>query len=278
MIAVLALIESAAIGLYLLIVAVVLWNMWQWLRARAEIRATYFELERDLARLRQVNAITVIVLAIQAAFLILGVQFAAMPYLRRENALLEIQRQTVATDGTFATATPAAVVAQGLDIEPADDLESDDNPIIQFTPAPTFTPIGTIIPNPPNIEGCNDPRSTLQVPANGMRVFQPITVIGTAYTDNFTSAKIEISGPGTNNTYAVVGETLLPVRENAAFSQFTPAAYTEGLYKFRLMVFDVSGSPVASCMVNIYITDFPATATTTATPPPAATPGNSTTG
>lgn len=278
MIAVLAMIDRAALGLYLLVGAVIMWNMWRWLRARSELRSTYFELERDLARLRQINAITLMILAIQFAFLVLGVQRSAMPYLLRENALREFQRQNTATDGVFATATPPAAIAQGLDIEPADDLQSDDEPIIQLTPTPTFTPVGTIIPNPPPTEGCSDARATLQVPANGMRVFQPITVIGTAFTSNFTSAKIEISGPGTNNSYAVVGETLLPVQDSAAFSQFAPAAYAEGLYKFRLMVFDISGSPVASCMVNIYITDFPVTATPTGTPAPAANPGSSTTG
>lgn len=263
-----ALIDRLAPGLYLLVLAICLWNGWRWLTARAEYRATYFELERDLARLRQVNSLTVMVLALQAGVLVAGIQRSVLPFLQQEDALRQEQivRASAVEDGTFVTSTPAASVAGGFDIVPVPPLGGDDNPVIQLTPTLTPTPVGTIIPNPPPMQGCTDPRATLQIPANGMRVFQPIRVVGTAYTDNFASTKIEINGPGTNNTYGVIGETLLPVTKSSDFSQFAPAGYAEGLYQFRLMVFDISGSPVASCMVNIYISAPPITPVPTATP------------
>jgi hypothetical protein len=263
------LIDRLAPGLYLLVLAICLWNMWRWLTARSSYRATYFELERDLARLRQVNSVTIVILALMFGLAVNGVQRSVLPFLDREESLLvsRLERESIVDDGTFMTSTPPAeVAAGGFDIVPVPPLGGDDNPVLQLTPTPTPTPVGTIIPNPPDPQGCTDPRATLQIPANGMRVFQPIRVAGTAYADNFASAKIEISGPATNDSYVVVGETLLPVNNPADFSQFAPAPFTEGLYQFRLMVFDISNAPVASCMVNIYISAPPVTPTATPTP------------
>jgi hypothetical protein len=278
MVTLLGFLDRIAPGLYLFVVALCLWNIWRVRTARVELRATYYELERDLARLKQVNALTIIVIAAQVALLVMGIQQSLLPYLQQEERLRNVAaEQNVLEDGVFVTSTPPPIVASGLDIQPV-EIGGDENPGLQLTPTYTPIPVGTIIPNAPPIQGCGDPRATLKVPANGMRVFQPTTVIGTAYTDNFTSAKIEISGPGTNNTYAVIGETLLPVRDTADFSQFSPAQYIAGIYQFRLMVFDISGSPVASCMVNIYISEPPVTPTPSPTPAVTATPNPTTSG
>ncbi len=278
MVTILGFIDRVAPGLYLLVVAICLWNIWRLRTARTELRATYYELERDLARLKQVNSLTIIVVVAQIGLLVLGIQRSMLPYMMQEERLRNVSaEQSAQVDGVFVTSTPAPLVASGLDIQ-AVEIGGDENPGLQLTPTFTPVPVGTIIPNAPPIQGCSDPRATLKVPANGMRVFQPTTVIGTAYADNFTSAKIEISGPGTNDVYAVVGETLLPVREEAEFSQFSPAQYVGGVYQFRLMVFDISGSPVASCMVNIYLSEPPVTPTPSPTPAVTATPNPTTSG
>lgn len=278
MVTVFGFVDRIAPGLYLLVVALCLWNIWRLRAARVELRATYYELERDLARLKQVNALTILVIAAQIGLLVLGVQRSMLPYLLQDDRLRSVSaEQNALVDGVFVTSTPAPLVASGLDIQPV-AIGGDDNPGLQLTPTFTPIPVGTIIPNAPPIQGCSDPRATLKIPANGMRVFQPTTVTGTAYADNFTSAKIEISGPGTNNTYAVIDETLLPVRDSAEFSQFSPAQYVAGLYQFRLMVFDISGSPIASCMVNIYISEPPVTPTPSPTPAVTATPNPTTSG
>ena len=143
------------------------------------------------------------------------------------------------------------------------DQESD---IIVLTPTLTPTPVGTIVPNAPPISGCNDDRAFLRVPANGMRVFQPIAIIGTAYTNEFTSAKIELAGPSTNGQFVVVDSINSPVRDISEFSQFQPGPYEPGAYLFRLMVFDLSDQLVASCRVTIYIDEPPFTPVPTATP------------
>lgn len=264
MASVLFLLDQLAIGIYFLLLAWGLRHVWRYLRARRELRATYFELERDLARNAQGSALTNMIVTLQLALMLAGIQNVVVPFLRTELSLQEVVASApVQDDGDFATATPAPV-AGGLDIEPVAPL-GEDSTILLLTPTLTPTPVGTIIPNAPPIEGCGDPRATLQIPANGMRVFAPIPIVGTIYTENFAFAKVEISGPGTNNTYAVIDDRRQEVRLSAPFSQFTPASYPAGLYQLRVMVFDVSGSPVSFCMVNIYITEPPVTPTPTAT-------------
>ncbi len=261
------LIDQLALGLYILMAAVIMRYGYRLLLAAGDYRATYFELERSLARHRQMNATTGIIVAAEIVLLVLGVQQTVVPFLEQEATLQQVAqaRRANMTDGEFVTATPPPRAQGAFDIEPVPPLVGDDEQIILLTPTLTPTPVGTIVPNPPASEGCDDPRAQLQVPANGMRVFQPIAVRGTAYTSNFASAKIEIKGPDTNNSYQVVADILQPVQNLSDFYQFNPAVYGEGVYQFRLMIYDVSSTLVAACMVNIYISD-------PATPTPA--PGN----
>ncbi len=266
MIRVVLFIDQIALGLYLIMLALGLWQLWQWVQAQTQARTTFYELERDLARQRQADALTWLAILGQLALIVLGVQRVVSPYLQSEQRIQEqIAAGQIAQDGDFVTATPAPPLAGGIDIQPVPPL-GDDNTVLLLTPTLTPTPVGTIVPNAPPIEGCNDPRATLQVPANGMRVFQPITVIGTAYTENFALAKIEISGPGTNNTYAVIDDRRQEARTLSPFSQFVPAPYLSGAYRFRLTVFDITDTLVASCMVTIYISEPPLTATPTVRP------------
>jgi hypothetical protein len=260
------LLDWLAYPLYILMAVVILWHLWRFFQARGELSASYFELERDLARNRQVNAVTIIVMALEVSVLLLGVQVQAVPYLETERSLDEQRVQAVDApqDVPFMTDTAAAAVG-ALDLQVGTPLGvSDDG----FVPTPTLTPtaIGTIIPNAPDIEGCADGRAYLEIPTNGLRVFQPMIVRGTAYADGFSQAKLEIRGPSTNGQYVVLASIPQPVTELADFGQFVPAAYEDGEYQFRLMVFDVSTQPVASCLVTIYISQPPRTATPTTTP------------
>ena len=59
------LLDWIAEPLYILLAVLVLWYFYRLLQARSESSSTYFELERDLARRRQANAITIMILALQ---------------------------------------------------------------------------------------------------------------------------------------------------------------------------------------------------------------------
>jgi hypothetical protein len=259
------LIDQVAIPIYIILSAMALWAGWRFLDARARLRSTYYELERDLARQRQWDALTWVAVFFLFGMMILGIQRSVVPFLQTEIAQQEIVSiGQIAQDGEYRTATPAPI-AGGLDIVPVPPL-GENNAIILLTPTLTPTPVGTIVPGAPAPVGCNDPRATLQIPANGMRVFQPITVTGTAFTEAFTAAKLEINGPSTLDTYRVIDERRQEAREFAPLSQFTPANYEPGAYQFRLTVFDITDTLVASCMVTIYITEPPITATPTVSP------------
>lgn len=261
--AVFFLLDWLAQPLYILMGVIIVWYLYRLIHTQGEIVATYFELERDLARRRQANALTIIILALQLCVLVLGVQVRAVPYLEAERELdsAEIVQVGATQDVPFSTDTPQPIGDTGLNLEIGTPFDQESD-IIVLTPTLTPTPVGTIVPNAPPVQGCNDPRAQLQVPANGQRVFGPTIVRGTAFTDNFTEAKIELSGPGTFGQFLVVSDIPSPVREMSDFSQFLPAPYSEGAYQFRLMVFDIS-QLVASCQVTIYISDPPTAPTST---------------
>lgn len=269
-------IDQLAIGIYALLFAIVLFNVYRAMRAQGQKRATYFELERDLARQRQFNAITAMIIAIQLGVMVLGVQESVVPFLESEQTLEEMMagREQVADDRPFATDTPLppGAIEGGIDIPEVTIAGPGSEAGFIATPTLTPTPVGTIIPGAPPSEGCIDDRANLQIPANGMRVFAPITVRGTAFTDNFSSAKIEISGPTTNDQYWVVDTITQPVRSLSEFSQFIPAGYLEGRHQFRLTIFDNFNQLVASCMVNIYISELQPTPTLTPRPGATAAP------
>lgn len=262
MTAIIFLIEQGAIALYIFIGAGILWNLYQYFAHRASFRATYFELERDIIRFKQANALTAVVLLVELAIVVLGVQLVVAPTLRQDEMIQERISQIVLEDVPFRTPTPAPAF-EDISIEPVPPIGGEGfDAVVRPTPTLTPTPVGTIIPNAPASVGCTSESVRLQIPTNGMRVFQPITIMGTAYTDNFAYAKIEIAGPSTFGSFAVLEDRPSPVRELSAFSQFVPAGYTEGWYQFRLAVFDITNTLRDLCMVNIYITEpFP-----TATP------------
>ena len=118
---------------------------------------------------------------------------------------------------------------------------------------PFATAVGTIRPNAPPSLNCESDHAYLQVPANGMQVFESIVITGTAYTDDFAFYRIELNGPSTFNSFAVYDEHLTPVTETGPLGQFNPAPYEPGWYEFRLMVFDITNTLRASCLVNIYV-------------------------
>lgn len=259
------LVEQNARGLYFLIGAAMLYFVWRWLRQRYEYRATHFELERDLARYRQANALTMLALLIELALVVLGIERVVAPTIRPE--VDAASQRTVVTDGDFKTPTPVLSNAPPIDDSNVQIGEQDIKPVLA-TPTLTPTPVGTLLPNPPPIYDCASPNATLQIPANGMRVFEPLVVTGSAFIDNFGFYRIELKGPGTFDNFQVYQEQVSPVKTMGELGQFNPAPYAAqpGWYEFRLMVFDISTTLKASCQVNIYISE--PVPTPTLIPPP----------
>ena len=254
MTAVIALIDQVAIGIYFLIAAGILFALRRYFVHGEEYRSTYFELERELSRYRRTNAVTAMIFLVELGLIIAGVQVIVVPELLQDRQIQALVAGRRADDGVFRTPAPAPP-ASDLGIDPVTLPRSAGAAIqIQATPLPTPTPVGTIIPSDPR-EGCDTAEAQLLIPGNGMRVFQPIPVIGTVFADQFSYASIEISGPSTLGSFQVIDEQHSEVREHAEFGQFVPAPYDAGEYQFRLMVFDITNTLKASCLVHIYISD-----------------------
>ena len=246
-------IEQIAIGLYILIGVGIFWMLRRWSNAGYNLRSTQFELEREMYRYRRANAVTSLILLIQAGLIVCGVQNVVAPTIRA-NAVSTTDN-SVAVEPKFETPVAPNVNFGQSPIDSSGVIIGDDPNAnkIQSTDVPTATPVGTILPNPPAAQGCDSPQAQLQIPGNGQLVFNPIRVIGTAFTDNFSSYRFELNGPSTKGQFVVLGEYNVPVKEQGDLGQFVPAFYDPGAYQFRLTVFDITNALKAACMVNITI-------------------------
>lgn len=246
------LIEQLAIGIYIFIAIGIIWHVRRFFIFHDDYRSAQFELERDIAGFQRANALTVVILLVQFGVIVAGVQTVVAPEVRQRIDTTTVLSQTV-EDLVFNTPTPAPLAQLNIDTSNIDFDVTNPADVIRITPTPTDVPPGTIEPNAPAAIGCDTPFATLRVPANGMVVHQVIEVIGTAYTENFSKYKLEISGPQTNGQYATIEQLIQPVEESGRLSQFVPLGYREGWYLFRVAVFDQLDRLRASCAVNIYI-------------------------
>jgi hypothetical protein len=255
------LIEQTAIALYILIGVGILICAYQLLRAQGDYRATFYELERDIARYRRANALTVLILLAEVALVVVGVQRVVAPEMRVILRQSNQPQVSIIEDGTFITPTPSVLESVPIDASGVQLEEEDPAERVLATPTMTPTPVGTIIPNMAAPEGCDTPNAFLQVPTTGLQVFEPLNVIGTAYTDNFAFYRFEIKGEMTFDSYVTLDDHPVPVGEIGDLGTFNPSFYEPGDYQFRLTVFNSTNELKASCAVSIRISDPVPTAT-----------------
>jgi hypothetical protein len=255
------LVEQIAPGLYI-VLGLFLFLAWRgWMRARYNARATRFELERGIHKDRQANSLMTLVLLVQAVLVVIGIQTVVVPFMREQNPDRVAVSPNI-TDGVVNSPTPAPVTPGAANIDASGiDLGPDEQELF-IRPTLTFTPVGTIIDSLPPASGCESANAFLQVPANGMLVFDSIVIRGTAFTENFAFYRFELNGPATQNNFVPIGDYTQQVTDLGVLGQFVPALFDPGDYRFRLMVFDISSTLQAACEVNIRIS----------TPPPTATP------
>lgn len=247
------LIEQVATGLYIIIAVALVLVARTWMRAGSAYRGTLFELERDIARYRRGNAFTALVLLVEFALVIVGLQRVVAPTLRETMANRPQRSFAVVNDGDFRTPVPPTFSAAVIDPSNVQLGEIDPAAQIQPTPTLTPTPVGTIVPNAPAAQ-CDSPDAQLQIPANGMIVFEPIRVVGIATSENFAFYRFELRGESTSGNFAALGvDGTQAVTALGELGQFVPSFYTPGEYQFRLSVFDTTSAQRASCTVTIYI-------------------------
>jgi hypothetical protein len=223
------------------------------MKAGSAYRGTYFELERDIARYRRGNAFTALVLLLEFALVIAGVQRVVAPTLRGQLVNQPQRQIALVSDGQFRTPIPPTFSAGVIDASNVQLGEIDPAQQIQPTPTLTPTPVGTIVANAPPAQ-CSSPDAQLQIPANGMIVFEPIAVVGVATSENFSFYRFELKGESTSGNFATIGtDGTQAMTQRGELGQFVPSFYTPGEYQFRVSVFDTTNALRASCTVTIYI-------------------------
>ena len=246
------LIEQVATGLYILIAVAFVLVARAWVKATNAYHGTYFELEKDIASYRRGNAFTALVLLIEFTLIVVGIQRVVAPYLRSIQTDVP-QQIALVSDGQFKTPIPPTFSAAVIDSSGVQLGAVDPAQQIQPTPTLTPTPVGTIVSNAPPAQ-CGSSDVQLQIPANGMIVFEPITVVGIANTDNFAFYRFELKGESTSGNFATIGvDGTQPMAQMGELGQFVPSFYTPGEYQFRVSVFDTTNALRASCTVTIYI-------------------------
>ena len=259
-------IERIAFGLYLLSVAGLLWMAHRLRQARRDLAVAQFQLEREHALARQASAITwggLLVEFVVAVWAISNVMAPTLQDMRLgENAYPERVLER------FVTSTPVSNPPIGLGVE----AQGEEGPIIFATPIPTATPVGTIMPDVPEIVGCPKDSAWLHIPANGQLLFEATTVVGTANIPNFAFYRFEIKPAQPGAEFAPIGGDYTVPVINGPLGEILPFNFPTGEYRFRLSVFDQTTTLRALCEVTIFFSEPPPTPTPIGAPTAVPTP------
>lgn len=249
-------IENIAIGLYIISAGGILLMAYRLRRARRELALSQFKLEREQALVQQAGAVTLGGLLVELVIAVWAITHLMAPTLREMQ--LKVDAQGPVDLKRFITSTPASNPSVSLDS--GGPVSEGDN--VFATPAPTLTPVGTILPDAPEIVGCARDSAWLLIPGNGQLIFEATNVIGTASISNFAFYRFEIKPAIAGAEFAPIGEGdyRQPVVEGP-LGNILPFHFTPGEYRFRLTVFDNTNMMRALCEVTIHISEPPLTPT-----------------
>jgi hypothetical protein len=239
---ILYLIEDVSIGLFIFGALYIAWNLRQFWLARQELQTAQFSLERELAERRGGRAITGVLFAVQILVIIWGMSSLAAPTWREgepESSFTEVP--------PYNTRVPVG----GEGFNPTINPDSDELVILATAAAPS-TPQGTIRPSDQR-RGCIPDRAWISFPSNGQVIFEPIKLEGTANVQDFAFYRLEIRGNQPGEQFGVLPENYPQPITNSELATFIPNNYPSGEYRLRIVVFDSSSKPQASCEITIFI-------------------------
>ncbi len=133
-------------------------------------------------------------------------------------------------------------------------------------PVPTVAPIATPLPRPPDtpapaptVEGqptpedvaCSSAGTLLTAPQNGQRVSGMVEVRGTASLPNFSSYKLELQWPNSEE-WVTIQSFDRPVA-GGILGYFDTAPLEPGTYRFRLVVVDDTFNYPEPCVISIVV-------------------------
>lgn len=248
-------IEQIAFGLYILCVGGLLFVAYRLSRARRELVIAQFKLEREHAQVRQASAITYGGLLIEFMIAVWAITNVMAPTLR--DIRLDASINPEHALDRFVTSTPGANPAISL----GGGNTGPEGLALFATPVPTATPVGTIVPEAPDIIGCPKDNAWLYIPGNGQLLFEATTVEGTANVSNFSFYRFEIKPARGDAQFAPMGGDYTVPVVNGPLGELLPFKFPEGEYRFRLSVFDNTNMLRHSCEITIWISTRPPTPT-----------------
>ena len=206
-------------------------------QARRQMRNAVFGLEREAARRRRSNAASTIITLLLLSGAVYIVANIVVPNLGEEEA------QPTPTPVVFVTAEPSAT--------PMLLLFSTITPTIGLPPSEAEL---TNAP-PPAAEvenGCEIIGTTITSPEPDQQVSGQVLVEGQANILNFSQYKFELTGPGTNGQWVVVGTFTVPVSDGILGS-WDSTSLPPGSYRLRLVVLRADGTFTTPCEIPITV-------------------------
>jgi hypothetical protein len=106
----------------------------------------------------------------------------------------------------------------------------------------------------------------IDVPVNGQVIFEVTAILGIATIADFGYYRFEIRDLAAGTDFAVIGgaqsDYTTPITARGGpLGSIIPQNFLPGEYRFRLVVFDRTGLPRATCEISIFISDPPPTPT-----------------
>lgn len=241
-------ISNNAVWIYLACLLAALWLLRSALLARRERQQAAFKLERETAinRIHSTLRWALVILAIMGAtyFVVNTLSVAVEPIIAEADPtptpVFLLDTPTPTPEATLPpTATPT--------ITPTPRPRATVRPLEEPTPAVTLAPTAPAIAAP----SCPDGRAVILEPGVGQQISGPVTMIGTAQTENFEYFKIEFRPAGTAGDFSFYLRRDNPV-VNGPLATWNPAGLPPGDYQLRLVTVDITGN-FGQCTVQVRV-------------------------
>jgi hypothetical protein len=249
-------IDNYTIWIYLFCLVIVLVYVRSFLIARRDRNNSTFTIERDIAKQRQVRALSGvgILLALAAvitAFKLLVIPGIDLTKLSEPTATLTLPAATK----LYATTTPGTPGTPGTP-ESTTPVDTATPRAVQTIEAATPQETPTSAPEPttqPRPAACPDGDVQIYSPGMDETVSGQISIIGTAKNERFQFYKVEYSIGDQPSEWHVIGDTHQQAVSEGFLESLNSAALPNGPIWLQLTVVDQSGNFPAPCRVRIVI-------------------------
>ncbi|HNS01685.1 MAG TPA: hypothetical protein PKM78_04815 [Anaerolineae bacterium] len=243
-------ISNNAAWIYLACLLAALFLLRSALLARRERQQAAFKLEREAAINRTHSTL-------RWALLLLVVM--GLTYFVANTLAVAVEPIIAEADPTptpvFLLDTPTPTVAPTAVVTVTLTATETPTPRPRATPRPLDTPTPAQPPTPtaPAVvaPSCPDSRAVIIEPGVGQRVNGPVTLIGTAQSENFEYFKIEFKAAGAPGDFGFYLRRDTPVI-NGPLGTWNPAGLPAGDYQLRLVTVDITGN-FGQCTVQVTV-------------------------